>query len=90
MRGKYHEIWIANAGEKLFVSFADTDHTDRPGMNFRDYRTVTRASRKRLASLICQVKSCNVYLHPEGPSVTYQIRRGHKFPSLPRTLSIAA
>ena len=98
MRKNYHEIWVFKLGEKLFVNFADTDATWLSGLSARDYpkpgsgRVITNASRERLNRALMEQKPVMVYLHDDGPSVTYQIRRGTKLiPAEPaRVLAMAA
>lgn len=80
MKRSHHEIWITNQGDNLFVSFTNHPEQTLDELRYKNFRKITPASRERLNRIIKRVPPTNVYLHPEGPSLTYKVDRGVAFP----------
>lgn len=79
MQKKYHHLFVTGWADRLQVSFDDLDKLlPTNGSNSRRH-IPTSASRGRLQRAIQQLTPTSVYLHSDGPSVTYYVKRGFKF-----------
>jgi hypothetical protein len=81
VKKKYHYLWIAEAGNRLFLDFGDVDKGEIVVPEKTRTRYPSNASRARLQRALMHLKPDTVYLHREGPSLTYYVKRGHKFPT---------
>jgi hypothetical protein len=79
MRGNYHEVWIASVSDTLTVSFGEVDSINKFAAKVRHHKVYTKASRERLNRVIRDHSPTSTCVHPNGPSMTYHFRRGHKF-----------
>ena len=79
MKKKYHYLWIAEAGGKLVLDFGDVKQAEYLVPEKTRTRRPTPASRARLQRALRELTPTMVYMHPEGPSITYYIKRGTQF-----------
>ena len=79
MKKKYHYLWIAEAGGKLVLDFGDVKQADYLVPEKIRTRRPTHASRARLQRALRELTPTMVYMRPEGPSITYYIKRGTQF-----------
>ena len=79
MKKKYHYLWIAEAGGKLVLDFGDVKQNEYLVPDIIRTRRPTPASRARLQRALRELTPTMVYMHPEGPSITYYVKRGTQF-----------
>jgi hypothetical protein len=81
VKKKYHYLWIAEAGNRLLLDMGDVDKDGFVVPEKTRTHCPSTASRARLQRALMHLKPDTVYLHREGPSLTYYVKRGHKFPA---------
>lgn len=81
MKKKYHYLWIAESGNRLLLDIGDVDKNEYVVPEITRTRRPTAASRARLQRALMHLKPDMVYLHREGPSITYYVKRGTQFPT---------
>jgi hypothetical protein len=81
MKKKYHYLWITESANRLLLEFGDVDRNEYIVPEKSRTRRPTAASRARLQRALMHLKPDMVYLHKEGISVTYYVKRGRQFPT---------